>query len=196
MIDLTWLLLFGTILILLFAFYMGVFSKLVIKEGRFPGGIFIYYDYQGHFNNVALFHETLRKALSIDTSLLTRMNISYDDPFNLKDPRAFRASLGFFIRDFDQKLVDEFKKVHYQWTSLPETPALCGEFPYRNKASLTFGGATRFLPACLNYILRNMKRLKESLQKKAGTVEVIEGNTIKYYMVLDHHQEFFLTTKA
>ena len=42
--------------ILIFATYMGMFSKLTVTEGQFPGGYFIYYDYQGHINSVALFH--------------------------------------------------------------------------------------------------------------------------------------------
>jgi hypothetical protein len=35
-----------------FAVYMGLFSKLTISEEPFPGGYFVYYDYQGHINSV------------------------------------------------------------------------------------------------------------------------------------------------
>jgi hypothetical protein len=42
-----------------FATYMGLFSKLTIEEKNFPGGYFVYYDYQGHINSVQLFHENL-----------------------------------------------------------------------------------------------------------------------------------------
>lgn len=45
--------------LLLFALYMGVFSKLKIEETDFPGGFYVYYDYQGHINSVSLFHQNL-----------------------------------------------------------------------------------------------------------------------------------------
>ncbi len=82
------------------------------------------------------------------------MTISYDDPFNVKDARTYRASLGFLLQDYDGALFEKFKKLHYQWRSLPQVDSLSGEFPYRNAASLQFG-ATRFLPTCLTYIMRN-----------------------------------------
>jgi hypothetical protein len=90
------------------------------------------------------------------------MTITYDDPFNLKDPRSFRASLGFLLPTYDGELFAKFKKLHYEWKNLPKAGALYGEFPYRNSASLSFG-ATRFLPTCLTYILRNSRRLKHVL---------------------------------
>jgi hypothetical protein len=67
------------------------------------------------------------------------MNITYDDAFNLTDPRTFRASLGFLLKDYDPALIEKFKKLHYEWKSLPSVPALTGQFPYRNEASLSFG---------------------------------------------------------
>lgn len=126
------LVLIGAILILLFALYMGLFTKLQIIEDKFPGGFFVYYDYQGHINSANLFHQNLQKSLGLDTSNLTRMTITYDDPFNLVDPRSYRASLGFILTDFDQNKIDEFKKLHYEWTSLPQAKALHGVFPFRN----------------------------------------------------------------
>ncbi len=140
--------------LILFSAYMGLFTKLEIHEKPFPGGYFIYYDYQGHINSVALFHQTLQKALGIDCSKFTKMTISYDDPFNLMDPRSYRASIGFLMKDYDKSLFDKFKALHYEWKSLPQVASLSGEFPYRNTASLTFG-STRFLPSCLTYIYRN-----------------------------------------
>jgi hypothetical protein len=90
------------------------------------------------------------------------MTITYDDPFNLKDPRTFRASLGFFFTKYDADLFAKFKKLHYTWKELPKAGALYGEFPYRNAASLSFG-STRFLPTCLTYIMRNQRRFKTLL---------------------------------
>lgn len=99
----------------------------------------------------------------MDFAKLKPLTITYDDPFNLKDARAYRASLGFLFSEFDKNLFEKFKKLGYQWTSLPESDALCGVFPYRNKVSLAFG-ATRFLPACLTYLFRNQKAKKEILK--------------------------------
>lgn len=48
-----------TVALLLFATYMGLFNKLAIEERNFPGGYFVYYDYQGHINNASLFHKNL-----------------------------------------------------------------------------------------------------------------------------------------
>jgi hypothetical protein len=90
------------------------------------------------------------------------MTITYDDPFNLKDPRTFRASLGFFFTKYDADLFAKFKKLQYTWKELPKAGALYGEFPYRNAASLSFG-STRFLPTCLTYIMRNQRRFKTVL---------------------------------
>jgi len=39
------------VLLILFSIYMGLFSKLTIKEEPFPGGYYVYYDYQGHINS-------------------------------------------------------------------------------------------------------------------------------------------------
>lgn len=183
-----------SVAIILLSVYMGIFSKLTISEKKFPGGYFIYYDYQGHINSVALFHQNLQKAVGIDCSKFPRMTITYDDPFNLKDPRTFRASIGFLLQEYDPALFAKFKQLHYEWKSLPSVPSLSGEFPYRNTASLTFGN-TRFLPTCLTYIMRNQRRLKNVLQHKCGTIELIDGGVINYYLVIDKQKEFFLSTK-
>jgi hypothetical protein len=42
--------------LILFAVYMGLFNKLTVSEQKFPGGYYVYYDYQGHINSVRLFH--------------------------------------------------------------------------------------------------------------------------------------------
>ena len=112
------------------------------------------------------------------------MTITYDDVFNLKDPRSFRASLGFLLKDYDAVLIAKFKKLHYDWRSLPEVKSLSGEFPYRNTASLAFG-STRFLPACLTYIMRNARRMKNVLTERSGTIEVIENGMIRYYLIIE-----------
>lgn len=39
-----------------FMWYMGLFHKLEITEGKFRGGFYFYYDYQGHINSATLFH--------------------------------------------------------------------------------------------------------------------------------------------
>lgn len=39
-----------------------------------------------------------------------------------------------------------------------------------------------------------MKDKLRNMDKSAGTLELIEDGRIKYYMVLDNHKEFFLTT--
>ena len=143
------------IALVLFVIYMGLLNKLDISEQPFPGGYYVYYDYQGHINSAQLFHQTLQKSLEgVDCSQLTRMTITYDDPFNLKDPRTFRASLGFLLPKYDAELLAKFKKLHYEWKSLPAVGSLYGQFPYRNAASLAFG-STRFLPTCLTYLMRN-----------------------------------------
>lgn len=180
---------------ILFAVYMGMFNKLTIEERKFPGGYYVYYDYQGHINSVRLFHQNLQKSLGIDTSKMPQMIISYDDPFNVKDPRTYRASLGFLLKDYDGELFEKFKKLHYQWRSLPSVDSLYGEFPYRNAASTQFG-ATRFLPTCLTYIMRNSRRLKKVVRETSGTIEIIEGNLLRYYLVIEKPEEFHLTTHA
>jgi hypothetical protein len=139
----------------------------------------------------------LQKALGVDTTGFARMTITYDDPFNLKDPRTFRASLGFLLPKYDAELFAKFKKIHYEWKSLPAAGALYGQFPYRNAASLAFG-STRFLPTCLTYLMRNQRKYKNFLNgeaQKSGTIEIIENGMIKYYLITDKQKEFFLTTK-
>ena len=39
------------VFLIVFAIYMGLFSKLTIIEKAFPGGYYVYYDYQGHINS-------------------------------------------------------------------------------------------------------------------------------------------------
>jgi len=184
MVEAVYVVLVVAILVMVFAAYMGIFNKLAVNEDKFPGGYFVYYDYQGHINSVNLFHKNLQKSLEIDTSKLPQMTIAYDDPFNLLDPRSYRASLGFLLTEYDGQLIEKFKKMHYEWRSLPPVKAITGQFPYRNSASLAFG-ATRFLPACLTYIFRNQKRLKGAFDIKSGTIEVIENGMIKYYLVME-----------
>lgn len=190
---LEYILIGGLIIALLFSLYMGVFSKLTIDERPFPGGYFIYYDYQGHINSVALFHKNLQKSLGIDTSKLPRMTITYDDPFNLKDARSFRTSIGFLVKEYDPKLIESFKKLHYEWRMLPQVQSLSGELPYRNAASLTFG-MSRFLPTCLTYIYRNARKLKGAVQNLSSTIEVVDGGMIRYYLIIEKPKEFYLTS--
>jgi len=123
------------------------------------------------------------------------MNISYDDPFNLKDPRSFRASLGFLLPNYDAQLIEKFKKLHYEWRSLPAAKALKGDFTYRNEASLAFG-MQRFLPTCLNYVMRNARRLKKVMAERTGTIEVVQGKTISYYLMMEKQKDFYLTSKG
>lgn len=124
---------------------------------------------------------------------MPRMTITYDDPFNLKDARSFRASIGFLLKEYDAKVIESFKKLHYEWRSLPEVKSLSGEFPYRNSASLSFG-STRFLPTCLTYIYRNSRRLKGQVQNLSSTIEVVDGGMIRYYLVIEKPKEFYLTS--
>jgi hypothetical protein len=185
------------VVIMLFSVYMGLFNKLTVSERLFPGGFFIYYDYQGHVNSVSLFHENLQKAVGVDCSKFARMTIIYDDPFNLRDARTFRASIGFLLKDYDKVLFDKFKALHYEWKSLPSgVNTLSGEFPYRNAASLSFG-QQRFLPTCLTYIFRNQRKYKGLLSTMGGTgtIEVIENGMIRYYLVTERQREFNLTTR-
>jgi len=86
------------VLLFLFMWYMGLFHKLEISEGSFHGGFYIYYDYQGHINNATRFQETLKIEIKdVDFSKMRPLTITYDDPFNLKDARAYRATLGFLV---------------------------------------------------------------------------------------------------
>ncbi len=41
------------------------------------------------------------------------MTITYDDPFNLKDARSYRASLGFLMEDYDKTTIEKFEKIGY-----------------------------------------------------------------------------------
>ena len=54
------------------------------------------------------------------------MTITYDDPFNLVDPRTYRASLGFLLPTYDAALFAKFKTLHYDWVSLPSVKTLYG----------------------------------------------------------------------
>lgn len=51
------------ILLILFMWYMGLFSKLEITQDKFKGGFYFYYNYQGHINSAALFQKTLQKEI-------------------------------------------------------------------------------------------------------------------------------------
>jgi hypothetical protein len=84
----------------------------------------------------------------------------------------------------------------FESVQLPETKSLHGSMPYRFGASLTFG-QMRFLPACLNYIYVNRKKFgaKMTTSEKSGTLELIENKLIKYYMVTENFERFYLTKK-
>lgn len=102
------------IVLFLFMWYMGTFTKLEITVDSFHGGFYIYYDYQGHINSVSLFHQNLQKEIKdVDYSKLKQMTITYDDPFNLKDARSYRASLGFLMEDYDKTTIEKFEKIGY-----------------------------------------------------------------------------------
>ena len=123
------------------------------------------------------------------------MVISYDDAYNVANPNLYRCSYGFLLKEKDEKLLEKFKdKLGFEWTWLPETMCLSGEFPYRNASSLTFAG-TRFLPTCYSYIYRNQKKLQELLkdENKCGTIELIDGSTLTYYIPMENFKEFYLT---
>ena len=188
------------VLLFLFMWYMGMFSKLEIQLDEFEGGVYIYYDYQGHINSVALFHENLQKEIKdVDFSKMQQLTIVYDDPFNLVDPRFYRASLGFLLESADKNLIDKFGKMGYTWRQLPKSQALSGSFPYRNKSSIAFG-SSRFLPSCLQYLLRNQRSMKDVLKnmdQMSGTLELLDrtSNRIRYFMPIENQKEFYLTTK-
>eukprot|EP00347_Sterkiella_histriomuscorum_P011331 403372860 len=177
---------------------MGMFQKLEINVGNFPGGIYVHYDYQGHINSVQLFHENLQKEIKgVDFTKMKQMTMVYDDPFNLIDARSYRASIGFLLDQYDRETIAKFEKLGYQTTVLKESNSMYGSFPYRNKSSLAFG-ATRFLPSCLQYLLRNERSMKEvmkNMDQTTGTIEIIDGKTIRYYLPVEHQQDFYLTTK-
>lgn len=147
---------------LIFSAYMGMFNKITIKQEQFPGGYFIYYDYRGHFNTMSQFHKNLQKEIGLDTSKIPKMTIVYDDPFNLEDGRQFRAAFGYLLQEKNEKFFEICQKLHFKLVVLPIVNSLYGDFPYRNSISITFG-SQRFLPACLTYILRNMKALKKQI---------------------------------
>ena len=86
-----------------FAYWMGVFQSIKITETTFHGGTFLYKDYRGHIKNIgSAFNLILRdleefKKNEIRKFNLPVMGIYYDDPGNLKDPEALRASIGLLL---------------------------------------------------------------------------------------------------
>jgi hypothetical protein len=39
------------------------------------------------------------------------MTISYDDPYNLIESNAFRASIGFLLKNYDAKVLEHFRDI-------------------------------------------------------------------------------------
>ncbi len=82
-----------------FAWWLGVFSSMEINEEVFSGGTFVYIDWKDEIKNISEPFKKLNAEFEKLKSPATAnfMGIYYDDPGNLKDPKDFRACLGFLV---------------------------------------------------------------------------------------------------
>ena len=184
----------------IFALWMGVFKKMKIEEKHFYGGVLAYVDYRDEIKNIGKAHTQIGKDLDLfktqhvlQGKALT-MGIYYDDPYNLKRPNEFRATLGILFVDRNVQAENFFKIKGYKIKALPKVNSIYGEFPY--KCFLSYSLAPiKFYPASLEYIGRNKTKYGDLFNpcEPSGSIELYEGNLIKFYFPLSNRSDFYLT---
>ena len=133
------------------------------------------------------------------------MGIYYDDPGNLVDAAHFRCCAGFLILDSTpagqkRALIEHMRGRGFLVKDMPRTRSVHGAFPYKVSMVSYPLGASRFYPASLAFMSRDMQRYRYMFeaprpgqQEESGSIELTQGNSINYHFPLEQRGAFMLT---
>ena len=133
------------------------------------------------------------------------MGIYYDDPGNLVDAAHFRCCAGFLILDSTpagqkRALIEHMRGRGFLVKDMPRTRSVHGAFPYKVSMVSYPLGASRFYPASLAFMSKNMQRYRHMFeaprpgqQEESGSIELTQGNSINYHFPLEQRGAFMLT---
>jgi len=133
------------------------------------------------------------------------MGIYYDDPGNLVDASQFRCSAGFLILDstpagHKRALIDHMRQQGFLVRDMPRTRSVHGAFPHKLSMVSYPLGASRFYPASLAFMGRNMPRYRHMFEaprpgqpEESGSIELTQGGMINYHFPLEQRAAFMLT---
>ena len=148
--------------LLIFLVWVGFFKSIKIEPKVFPGGTFIYKDYKGSVKQLGTAHSVILRDLAAWKSTQPKniitpcMGIYYDDPYNIKDPESFRASIGILSSFKNDEMINFYTSRGYKIRQLPKVNSIYGSFPY--KCSLSFPlAASKYYPASLRYMKNNQE---------------------------------------
>jgi hypothetical protein len=151
--------------ILGFAWWLGTFKKVEIKESQFNGGTFIYFNWQGPLRSINKPFTKLNsdcadfKAADLTFTRLSVVGIYYDNPRVLKNPADFRCSVGVLLPRLGDPealaaLTDHLISKGYSLSELPATATVTGSFPHKAQVSFAIG-AMKFYGKSFKYLVEN-----------------------------------------
>ncbi len=126
------------LIIFLFLLYMGMFSKVSIKEKKMGPYTYAYSEHMGSYKEVGKpMMELYDKMTEVGFNSIDGIGIYYDDPSKTKE-EELRGDVGSIIENEDMDKI-EINKGNFNFATLEEKNYIVAEFPIKNKLSYMFG---------------------------------------------------------
>lgn len=126
-------------LLLLFLYYMGVFTSLSFQDAKLGPLKIFYLEYQGEYSKIGPIFGRVSRDIAPYFKFAKLFGLYFDAPNEVVNPRQTRAIVGVILNSGENpKLEEGFAKdyIHYKKAELPIVEAVKTTFPYRN--SLTY----------------------------------------------------------
>lgn len=164
------------VIVVLFAAYMGAFSKLEVSEKQMGPYIIVYEDYVGPFSGTGKVIGKIYSSLLNDgVTAESGFGIYYDDP-KTTPQNKLRSRLGCIITDKDYAKIAKLAK-KYKAAIVTKNLSVVYEFPIRNDLSYMVG-AIKVYPEL-------MRHIKAKGYKMTPPMEVYDMKAHKIYYLME-----------
>ncbi len=163
--------------IVLFLFYLGFFSKIIIEEKEMGPFVLIYEDHKGDYKWTAKIQNDIYYSLLNEYKIETfkGFGIYYDNPKKVP-VNELRSIAGCILEKWDYNKIIYLKEKSFKIKEIPIQNSIVVEFPYKNSFSI-IAGIIKVYPKIEQYIQDNNLKTNEIME-----IYDVPSNKIIYLM--------------
>ena len=141
--------------VLIFMWYLGFFSNLVIEEKTVGPYVLVYEEHIGPYSETGQIQNTVYRDLLQKENIETfkGFGIYYSDPKTVP-AEELKSIAGCILEQADIYKIDELKQKGYKVREMATQESLVVSFPFTNKMSI-LAGMIRVYPALTTYVEEN-----------------------------------------
>ena len=121
-----------------YAYYMGTFRDIQMKDTTLRRQLFVYKDHLGNYKNKDIFLSQVRDDFKeLPPNSYTVASVFYDNPLYIKDKNNERSVIGVMADVSQRAAVQQFLMKHpeYHVVETDSMDTVSTQFPYRNMVS-------------------------------------------------------------